>query len=141
MKASNTFKDIFFSIRVLIIMTVVSSQFGWMAIRTSATPVYCCLNAGPLSVHPVISGNAGIGGATITYFGSPNSGSTIADSTGNYSFSVNLGWVGTVTPSLEGYTFKPAFMTYVNIQYDQPAQDYTATQVTEHLTYLPLVVR
>jgi hypothetical protein len=52
----------------------------------------------------VISGNAGVADATITYTG----GSTTADGSGYYSFAVPSGWIGTITPSKTGYTFSPA---------------------------------
>ena len=62
-------------------------------------------------------------GATITYTG----GSTTADSvTGNYSFTINHGWSGTVTPSKAGYAFTPASRTYSVVTANQTSQDYTA---------------
>jgi hypothetical protein len=80
-----------------------------------------------------ISGDAGIGGATITYTG----GSTIANSGGIYSFTVEAGWTGTVTPSLPGYTFSPATRTYIHIMDNQPDQNYTATLVVPDPPPLP----
>jgi hypothetical protein len=71
---------------------------------------------------PSISGNAGVGGATITYDG----GSTTADSSGDYSFPVTFGWTGTVTPSKTGYHFTPDHSDYTNVMADQTAQDYSA---------------
>jgi peptidyl-Lys metalloendopeptidase len=72
-----------------------------------------------------ISGNAGIAGATLTYTG----GSTIADGSGFYTFTVLTGWSGTVTPSKAGYTFTPVSRAYTNVVSDQTAQDYTAVPV------------
>ena len=69
-----------------------------------------------------ISGNAGVGSATITYSG----GSTTANSSGAYSFSVSPGWSGTVTPSRTGYSFSPTSRTYTNVTANQSAQDFTA---------------
>ncbi len=77
-------------------------------------------------VNPTISGNAGVAGATITYTG----GSTVANASGNYSFSVTPGWNGTVTPSKTGYVFSPANRPYTNVRANQSAQDYTATLLT-----------
>ena len=75
---------------------------------------------------PTISGNAGIGGATLTYQG----GSTLADAvTGAYSIVVPLGWDGTVTPSMPGYSFDPPSRSYSNVQLDQTGQNYTATPI------------
>jgi len=73
-----------------------------------------------------ISGSVGTagGGATITYTG----GSTTANgTTGNYTFTINHGWIGTVTPSKAGYTFSPTSRTYFYITVDQINQNYTAT--------------
>jgi hypothetical protein len=76
------------------------------------------------TVAPVtISGDAGVGGATIAYSG----GSTIANSGGIYYFTVDAGWTGAVTPSLPGYTFSPANRTYIHVMDSQPDQNYTAT--------------
>jgi parallel beta-helix repeat protein len=72
-----------------------------------------------------ISGNAGSANATIAYTG----GSTTANSSGNYSFTVTTGWSGTVTPSKTGYTFSPSSRAYSNVQANQTAQNYTAAAV------------
>jgi beta-lactamase superfamily II metal-dependent hydrolase len=74
----------------------------------------------------LISGNAGVAGATLTYTG----GSTTADVSGNYSFTVSTGWSGTVTPSKPNYSFSPASRTYTNVMANQTAQNYAATQLT-----------
>jgi FtsP/CotA-like multicopper oxidase with cupredoxin domain len=80
--------------------------------------------------HPTISGNAGVGGATITYAGT-DGGATNADVDGNYTFSVlSNPWTGTVTPSLGGYTFAPALRTYTGITVDQGGQNFAATAIT-----------
>jgi hypothetical protein len=73
-----------------------------------------------------ISGNAGIGGATLDYTG----GSTTANGSGNYSFDVAYDWSGTVTPSKPGYTFSPVNRTYTNLTTDQTGQNYAATGPT-----------
>jgi hypothetical protein len=52
----------------------------------------------------VISGNAGVAGATVSYSGTA-SGSVVADSTGNYAISALASGSYTITPSLSGYTF------------------------------------
>jgi hypothetical protein len=74
---------------------------------------------------PSISGNAGVGGATLSY----NDGgaqTATADGSGNYSFFVSYNWSGTVTPSSTGYVFTPANRTYTNVILPQTNQDYTA---------------
>jgi len=77
----------------------------------------------PYVPDPVISGNAGVAGAALTYPG----GSATADGSGTYSFKVPRGWSGTVTPSKTGYLFSPTNRTYTNVTTDQAAQHYTAT--------------
>ena len=69
-----------------------------------------------------ISGNAGVASATLNYTG----GSTTADVSGNYSFTVPADWSGTVTPSKTGFVFSPVNRTYSSIAANQTAQDYTA---------------
>ena len=73
-----------------------------------------------------ISGNAGIGGATLTYTG----GSTSAGTDGGYTITVPYGWNGTVTPSLAGYVFIPDHTDYSNLTSDQVNQNYTASVPT-----------
>jgi hypothetical protein len=75
-----------------------------------------------LASHYTISGNAGINGAVLSYTG----GSTTANASGNYSFSVPGGWSGEVTPSLSGYFFSPASREYTFVADDQADQDYEA---------------
>jgi bacillolysin len=70
-----------------------------------------------------ITGNVGVAGATLTYTG----GSTVADGSGNYSFTVPYGWSGTVTPSLGGDAFCPGSKTYNNVTANQTSQNYAHT--------------
>ena len=78
---------------------------------------------------PTISGNAAVGGAILSYDdGSPKT--VTADSNGNYSLGVSMGWSGTVTPSKAGYTFSPTSRTYSNVTSDMTGQIYIATPTT-----------
>lgn len=72
--------------------------------------------------RPVIWGNAGVAGATITYTG----GITIADAYGDYAFAVPSGWSGTVTPSKSGYQFAPVSQKYTNVKTDINNKNYVA---------------
>lgn len=72
-----------------------------------------------------ISGNAGVAGATITYTG----GTVTAGANGNFSFTVAYNWSGTVTPSLDSYTFAPESLTFNNVTTNQTGADFTATAV------------
>ena len=74
----------------------------------------------------VISGSAGAKGVVMN--GLPDNPVTRTD--GTYSVSVNFGWSGTVTPTLEGYSFEPPSMDYTEIIGSQTYQDYTATIAT-----------
>jgi alpha-tubulin suppressor-like RCC1 family protein len=74
-----------------------------------------------------ISGNAGVGGATLSYTGG---GPVTASSGGVYTIHVTYGWSGTVTPSKAGYTFSPVNRPYTDVLADQTGQDYTATAIT-----------
>jgi hypothetical protein len=72
-----------------------------------------------------ISGNAGVGGATLSYMEGTTQ-TVLADGSGDYSIHVPFGWSGTVTPSKVGYMFSPANRTYYNLATNQINQDYAA---------------
>ena len=90
------------------------------------------VTANYVPTSPLISGNAGVGGATLTYTGT-TSGSTVADAGGNYSFAIATGWNGTVHPTKPGYTFS-ADKVYTNVQTDQTGQNYTATPIPNSIS-------
>ncbi len=76
--------------------------------------------------NQTISGNAGVGGAMLSY----NDGASktvTADGTGAYTLTVPWNWSGTVTPSKTGYVFLPINYLYTNVTVDQTVQNYTAT--------------
>jgi multiple sugar transport system substrate-binding protein len=86
--------------------------------------------------YRTISGNAGAAGVTLNYFdGGDRIATSISD--GTYALTVSDGWSGTVTPSLLGFIFKPAYKTYNYVLIDQVHQDYAAWRQL----FLPLVVR
>jgi hypothetical protein len=73
-----------------------------------------------------ISGNAGIGDATLSFV--DNGPKTVkAASDGTYSLTVPYNWSGTITPSKTGYSFTPFNYPYTNITVGQTNQNYTAT--------------
>ena len=78
-----------------------------------------------VSGQVTVSGSP-LNGVTVTLSGS-QSGSTNTDSSGNYSFSVPGGANYTVTPSLSGYTFLPASLTYVNLAGNQSGANFAAS--------------
>jgi len=78
--------------------------------------------------HVQVSGNvhtsdgAPIGGVVMS--GLPGNPTTA--SSGNYSAQVDLGWSGTVAPTLSGYTFTPYSRSYGSLSASQSGQDYVA---------------
>lgn len=76
-----------------------------------------------------IVGNAGVGGATLSYTdGTPKT--VTADSIGNYAIALPVNWSGTVTPSKAGYTFLPALTSYSNLSAAQTISNYSATPLS-----------
>jgi hypothetical protein len=73
-----------------------------------------------------ISGNAGVGGATLSYVEDGVTKSVSSDEYGDYILTVKDGWFGSVTPSRAGTTFIPASRHYNNLHTNQTAQDYSA---------------
>ncbi len=111
------------------------------SITTGQTVTFNLDDVALLSEPPryTISGNAGVGGAALSYTDGTHKTAT-ADGSGLYSFTVPSGWSDTVTPSKTGYTFTPVSIDYDNMQSDQTGQNYTATVITYRI-YLPLVIR
>jgi M6 family metalloprotease-like protein len=71
--------------------------------------------------QPVIWGNAGVAGATISYTG----GSTTADAYGDYAFAVTAGWSGSIAVSKTGNTFTPSSRTVSSVTSDQGNMDFS----------------
>ena len=70
-----------------------------------------------------ISGTADIDGVEMR--GLP--GNPLTDASGYYSASVDYGFTGRVTPTKEGYSFRPASKTYSKVTSDKGDEDYAAT--------------
>ena len=73
----------------------------------------------------LISGNARMGGVTLSYEESGAMRTVITSSDGSYSFQVPKHWSGTVTPSKIGYIFSPSSRTYANVVSNLTEQDYS----------------
>lgn len=71
----------------------------------------------------VISGNAGVSGAVLSYTDGTVKTVT-ADGSGNYSISVPSNWSGTVTPSKSGYSFTPTSASFTNLTAAQTTQNF-----------------
>ena len=67
---------------------------------------FACGSASTTPPTHSISGNAGVGGTTVSWSGTA-SGSTVADGSGNYSIPNLADGPYTITPSLSNYTFTP----------------------------------
>lgn len=92
--------------------TTIPSDDGWWSFTT-------------ISAGFTISGNVGIGGATMRYVdGSPRS--VVADGNGNYSITVPNGWSGIVTPTKTGVTFVPPTKSYNDLADNVSGENYTA---------------
>ena len=74
-----------------------------------------------------ISGNAGVGGATVAYSGT-SSGSVTADSFGNYLLSNLPDGSYTITPSLASYTFSPTSSNQILSGTNITGVNFVATQ-------------
>ena len=92
-------------------------------------------NFTPVLNKHTISGNAGISGVTITLSGSANA-STITDSGGAYSHTVDAGGNYTLTAARTNYAFSPASYSFTNVSGNIPAVNFSAKPVpillTEH---------
>jgi hypothetical protein len=82
----------------------------------------------PGAVTYTISGNAGIAGATVT-LGGTASGTTTADSLGNYQFIELVNGTYTITPTKTGYTFTPNGRTAIINSANRTGVDFTAAAV------------
>lgn len=85
----------------------------------------------PVVSQYLISGNAGVAGATLNYYIDGVTKAATSDASGNYGFTVPYNWSGTVTPSKTGVAFTPASLSYYNVTASQSAQNYAGI-----LTYI-----
>jgi hypothetical protein len=86
--------------------------------------------AAKLPYYPTVSGSLGTNsaGGSVAFTG----GTVTTDGSGNYSFIVENGWTGTITPSEVGYLFSPTSIDVTTpVTTDLPNQDFTATAVPE----------
>ncbi|WP_285725877.1 hypothetical protein [Geothrix rubra] len=116
--------------------TVTPAKAGYTFSPASATYTQVLANQAQnytaTAITYTLSGNAGVGGATLTYVDG-TAKTVTADASGAYSLSVPYGWSGTVTPAKAGYTFSPANATYTQVLANQ-VQSFTATAITYTLS-------
>lgn len=85
-----------------------------------------------------ISGNVrlatggAVAGVKIWFFGNQISDSVFTNTDGYYSFSIPVGWSGSVIPSKINYSFLPVDRNYLNVNDNLIREDYTATQITSY---------
>jgi len=60
------------------------------------------------------------------YLMADGGGSATTNSNGEYTLTVDHGWVGKITPTREGYTFNPTVKPYTAVRSDQTRQNFTA---------------
>jgi len=80
------------------------------------------------SVSSIISGNAGVAGATLSYFDGTAKTVTSA-ANGTYSIYVPGGWSGTITPSLQYYNFTPVSLNFTSVAGNVTLQNFTAVSL------------
>lgn len=95
--------------------TVIMNQTGQTYIGTRTNTRYTISGT-------VTESGTGVEGVVLNGF--PDT--IVTDASGNYSTLVNHGWSGTVTPTLAGYIFSPANLTYSNVTASQLNQNYSA---------------
>jgi len=76
-------------------------------------------------IQYTISGNVGVG--SVLMKGLP--GNVVSEPDGSYTATVNHGWAGEVTPTLEGYRFDPPKRSYTKVLANQSGQDYKPTEI------------
>jgi len=125
---------------------------GWtgtflpIAAAYSFTPAFAtiiAIHADTTQDFIVLASTYEISGTVETGSGDPVAGVVLALSAGDlettgpdgtYSFTVNHGWSGTVTPSKVGWTINPPQRIYSNVTSDQTNQDYTGTASADTYT-------
>jgi hypothetical protein len=102
----------------------------WKSNDSQVVPLQVIDRSAPHPATTTILGNAGLGGATLSYIdGTPKT--VTADANGDYTLVVSNGWSGEVMPSLAGYAFNPPSRSYDGMYFDQltTTPDYTTTVV------------
>ena len=84
-------------------------------VEDDSTPTYTITGQVTLNSNP-------LSGVTMAYTG----GSTVTNSSGQYTITVNEGATVTITPSLSGYTFTPPSITCSNVSGNLTNQNFTA---------------
>lgn len=113
-------------------VTPSKTGYTFSPVKRTYTNVTANLSKQNYTATPItysISGNAGVGGAQLSYTDGVLK-SVTSDAQGAYSFQVSYNWSGTVTPAKTGYTFSPVNKSYTNVKANKTAQNYVATAIT-----------
>ncbi len=78
-----------------------------------------------------VSGNIANGATPVAgiVLGVSNGQTTVSDASGNYTYTVPVGFTGTATPTTANYQYTPASFSYTNLQASQTAQNFNAIPV------------
>jgi hypothetical protein len=98
--------------------------------RAAVSAFMATVGSLPLTISGVVAAN---GSAVANVAITPStSGATCTASASNgvYSCTVNAGWSGNLTPSLNGYSFAPASLSFNNVQASVANQNFAATLLT-----------
>jgi hypothetical protein len=72
-----------------------------------------------------ISGSTGMAGTTLAYTDGTAQTATV-DGSGNFTITVPSGWSGTLTPTLAGYAFTPANLSFTDVLANVSGKNFTA---------------
>lgn len=115
---------------------------GTYELRLFSSGTYTVLaisNSFTVSALVSVSGTVTAAGSPLpgVAFAASNGGTcTSSNASGQYSCTVPLGWTGSVTPTLSGYSFTPAARSYSALQLNQTAQDFAATAAGLAIYYI-----
>jgi RHS repeat-associated protein len=114
--------------------------FGTYELRLFSNNTYLHLaTSNSLAVGPSVSGTISLNASPLAgvALAATNGGScSNSNASGQYSCIVPLGWSGSITPSLAGYTFTPASRSYTNVTANQTAQSYAAASAAAALFFI-----
>lgn len=100
-------------------------NLGWFDGTWNSCDYYHIVSTYNISGYVVIQTNyQGLSGVTITL--NNNGGTVVTNSAGYYSIDVPIDWSGTLTPSLDGYSFTPQNKNYISLTGDQTDQNFSA---------------
>lgn len=111
------------------VFTPTNRTYNSLSANQTAADFTATLITYTVSGQVTLGGN-GMSGVTVTLTGTQG-GSTITDSSGNYSFAgLGAGGNYTITPSRSGYAFSPGSLSWTNLSSDQTGANFTVGTYT-----------